>query len=91
MACITLHAFAMMCEADELEDGDYDTPTHDPFIEEGLSSSSDSEDNSFEVAQNGQQQRLKSAKRFWEQLKGALLKYKQKELNVGHKSSNYDS
>jgi hypothetical protein len=68
----------MICEADELAEDDYDALTRDPFVEEGLSSSSDSEDNSFKVAQNGQQQHLKSAKRFWEQLKGALFKYKGK-------------
>ena len=39
--CIGVHAFAMQCENEEWEDVDSDF--EDPFIAEGLSSSSDSE------------------------------------------------
>jgi hypothetical protein len=45
-ACIGLHSFAMQCEDEE--DPDRDTTnigTHDPFIDEGLSSSSESDRN----------------------------------------------
>jgi hypothetical protein len=43
-ACIRMHAFAMQCEAEEqVEEGDGRDPSTDPFINEGLSSSSDSD------------------------------------------------
>ena len=38
-ACVGLHAFAMQCEEDEHTDGD-GSEYEDPFIAEGLSSSS---------------------------------------------------
>lgn len=41
-ACIGLHAFAMQCEADERERNNSDDE-EDPFIAEGLSSDSDSD------------------------------------------------
>ena len=42
-ACIGIHSFAMMCEAEE-RGGDDEAASADPFITEGLSDSSDSSD-----------------------------------------------
>ena len=43
VACIGIHSFAMMCEAEE-RGGDNEAASADPFIAEGLSDSSDSPD-----------------------------------------------
>ncbi|KDQ52058.1 hypothetical protein JAAARDRAFT_91379, partial [Jaapia argillacea MUCL 33604] len=44
IACIAVHAYAMQCEDEERED-DSDAVDADPFIAEGLSSLSDSDEN----------------------------------------------
>jgi len=48
-ACISLHCFAMMCEDNKNPDHDNaDAGSHDPFIDEGLSSGpSDTENEHF--------------------------------------------
>ena len=79
VACIVLHAFAMLCEAEEqeMEEVDYDAVSLDPFIAEGLSSSSESDENTSQLPQ-GRNHRLKTARRFREQLKNALLRHKER-------------
>jgi hypothetical protein len=44
-SCVGLHTFAMMCEDDEHPHDQNTTDRWDPFIDEGLSSSSDSDNN----------------------------------------------
>ena len=81
VACIILHAFAMFCEAEEREmEGlvDYDVQSLDPFVNEGLSSSSSSDENAPQLPQ-GRNDRLRTAKRFREQLKSALLRHKERQ------------
>ena len=81
VACIILHAFAMFCEAEEREmEGlvDYDAQFLDPFVNEGLSSSSESDENVPQLPQE-RNNRLKTAKRFREQLKNALFRYKERQ------------
>lgn len=45
VACVGVHSFAMRSEAEERGDSDEEAVMADPFINEGLSSSSDSEAN----------------------------------------------
>lgn len=59
-ACIGIHAFVMQCEDEEREDADSDF--EDPFIAEGLSSSSDSEVAPQPPRGNVSQRRLHSLK-----------------------------
>lgn len=76
-ACIGIHAFAMQCEDEERteEDSDFE----DPFITEGLSSSSsDSELPMRPPRGNVSQRRLHAAKAKREKLKRALFRAKEK-------------
>ncbi|KAJ7128000.1 hypothetical protein C8R44DRAFT_779150 [Mycena epipterygia] len=79
-ACIGIHAYAMQCEDEERGTGsDDEAAMADPFILEGLSSSSDSSAN--EAPQNrgrGNQTRLQSGKAKRESLKQALFKAKER-------------
>jgi DDE superfamily endonuclease len=75
-ACIGIHAFAMQCESEEQEDTDSDF--QDPFIAEGLSSSSDSEVTPQPPRRNISQYRLHAAKAKREKLKRALFRAKEK-------------
>ena len=73
-ACIGIHAFAIQCKDEELSDSGSD---EDPFIAEGLSSSSDS-DVAPQSRRRGHasQLRLQAAKARREQLKQALFRAK---------------
>lgn len=77
-ACIGLHAFAMQCESDERADTDSDNP--DPFIAEGISSSSDSDLNVELRPPRGRAVagRLQDAKRRREELKNILFRAKER-------------
>ena len=57
---------------------DYDAQFLDPFVNERLLSSSESDENVPQLPQ-GRNNRLKTAKRFWEQLKNALFQYKERQ------------
>jgi hypothetical protein len=79
-ACVGLHAFAMQCEEDERMDGD-GSEYEDPFIAEGLSSSSSDDDGDNapplrRPSQNANLQRLRVAKARREKLKRALFRAK---------------
>ena len=76
VACVAVHAFAMECEEKErLDDGDHDGIDADPFIAEGLSSSSDSDNNANQLPVNQRPTgtRLQAGKRFRQQLKDTLF------------------
>ena len=72
----------MICEAEEREMEDlvnYDVQSLDPFINEGHSPpSSESDENAPQLSQ-GYNNHLQTAKRFWAQLKNALLQHKEKQ------------
>jgi len=72
-SCIALHAFAMQCEDDE----NLDCELRDPFIDEGLSSSSES-DNAGSRAhpRSGRSGRLQAGKAHRERLKRRLFRAK---------------
>jgi hypothetical protein len=73
-ACIGIHTFAMQCEEQERgADSDDEAVMADPFINEGLSSTSESEENTG-LAQNGTRVHVGKAKR--EELKRRLFKAK---------------
>ena len=75
-ACIGIHAFAMQCEAEEREEG---SDFEDPFIAEGLSSSSSDSDLPAQPARgNISQRRLHAAKAKHEKLMRALFRAKEK-------------
>ncbi|KAF7359978.1 DDE Tnp4 domain-containing protein [Mycena venus] len=79
-ACIGVHSFAMQCEEEERGAGSDDEGVMaDPFIEEGLSSSSSSSGNEAPAAshQRGRGTRLQSGKAKREALKRALFKAKE--------------
>ena len=64
-ACICIHSFAMQCEDDEDPNRDtMNVGTHDPFINEGLSSSSESDQNSPTIAGRQTTTCLQRAKAF---------------------------
>ena len=69
--CIGIHAFAMQCEDEEREDANSDF--EDPFIAEGLSSSSDSEVAPQLPRGNVSQRQLHGAKAKGKKLKRALF------------------
>jgi hypothetical protein len=74
-ACIGLHAFAMICE--DKEDPDRDTlhvGQRDPFIDEGLSTPSDSDRNIPLHPQRASAGRLQAGKARREQLKRRLFR-----------------
>jgi hypothetical protein len=78
-SCIGLHAFAMQCE--DGENPDRDTTNHDtrdPFIDEGLSSSSDS-DNNILGAHQRSSVRLRAGKAHRERLKRRLFRAKEQD------------
>lgn len=79
-ACIGIHSFAMRCEAEEGAKDDSDDSFEDPFIAEGLSSSSESdEDRSVPISEprgTGGRVRLLAAKARRESLKRRLLRAK---------------
>lgn len=78
-ACIGLHSFAMQCEdEDNLDRDTTNAETRDPFIDEGLSSSSDSDQNTYHQACIRRQTttRLQKAKAFREKLKERLFRAK---------------
>lgn len=85
-ACIAIHAFTMQCEDEEQSDSNSD---EDPFIAEGLSSSSES-NNSPPPRTHGpvSQQRLQAAKARREKLKRAL--FRAKEQRQRHDTSEID-
>lgn len=71
-ACVGLHAFAMQCKAEERVEDD-DEHQDDPFVAEGLSSSSGS-DNDTPPPRNPTQHRLQAGKARREALKQALFR-----------------
>ncbi|TFY79482.1 hypothetical protein EWM64_g4525 [Hericium alpestre] len=78
VACIVTHAFAMQCEAEEKTDDNFDD---DPFLAEGLSSSSDVDvehDNRPTGLEGSSTERNSEGKRFREQLKEALFRSKER-------------
>ena len=78
VACVGLHAFAMQCEEDERTDDD--SEHEDPFIAEGLSSSSSDDDAPpLQPSQNPNLQRLQTVKAQWERLKWALFSAKDRQ------------
>lgn len=78
-ACIGVHSFAMQCEDEERPDSDEDAAMADPFIRDGLSSSSDSSANTSPARRGrASQTRLQSGKAKRESLKQALFKTKDK-------------
>jgi DDE superfamily endonuclease len=80
-ACIGLHSFAMQCEDEENPDRDTtNAGTCDPFIDEGLSSSSQAESDqnahhapTWSRSQQQTTNRLQKAKAFQEKLKERLF------------------
>jgi hypothetical protein len=75
-ACVGVHAFAMQCEEEERgPDEDNDAVMADPFINEGLSSTSESEAN---IAPALQGVRFHAGKAQREYLKRRLLKTKER-------------
>jgi SH3-like domain-containing protein len=79
-ACIGVHSFAMQCEADERSaDSDDEGAMADPFIDEGLSSSSDSSaHNAAHLRGRASHARLQAGKAKRAQLKRALFKAKER-------------
>jgi hypothetical protein len=76
-ACVAAHSFAMQCEEEEkLEDGDAGDSFEDPFINDGLSSSSGSDE--FGCIQEHASTRLNAARKFRERLKKRLFQAKEK-------------
>jgi hypothetical protein len=80
-ACIGLHAFAMRCEAEENgSDQNFDELMRDPFIDEGLSSDSDSNWSNDEVLPvRMSAQRLRAGRERREQLKRRLFRAKERQ------------
>lgn len=74
-SCIAIHAFAMQREAEEREDED--SSFEDPFIAEGLSSSSSESDAPLASNANPSQSRTHAAKQKREKLKRALFRAKE--------------
>lgn len=81
-ACIGVHAYAMQCEDEERGTGsDDEAAMADPFILEGLSSSSDSSANEApQIRGRGNQTRLQTGKAKRESLKQALFKAKERRV-----------
>jgi len=80
-ACVAVHAFAMQCEEDERSDDEDDAIVDmDPFIAEGLLSSSDSDDNANRLPENRRPTgtRLQAGKEFRRQLKDSLFRAKER-------------
>ncbi|TFY54301.1 hypothetical protein EVG20_g9761 [Dentipellis fragilis] len=73
VACIATHAFAMQCEAEEHGD---DQLSDDSFIGDGLSSDEDA--NVGGTQQTDDAKVLTSSKAWWEWLKGALFRSKER-------------
>jgi hypothetical protein len=74
-SCVGIHAFAMHCEAEENPNEDV---MQDPFINEGLSSSSSS-DNVAPARSRRSSARLQAAKAHCEKLKRRLMRAKRRE------------
>jgi hypothetical protein len=81
-ACIGVHSFAMQCEEEERGDSsDDEAAMADPFIDEGLSSSSNSSANEApQQRSRGNNPRLQSGKAKRESLKRALFKAKERRM-----------
>lgn len=82
LGCIAVHGFAMQDEEDEraAAGDDSDTVAADPFIQEGLSSSSDDDsDNAGRGIRTNFGTRLQAAKARREELKAALLRAKERQ------------
>lgn len=73
-SCVGIHAFSMRCEAEESSNHDV---MEDPFINEGLSSSSSS-DNVVPAHQGSSSVRLQAAKACREKLKRRLIRTKRR-------------
>ena len=72
LACIATHNFAMECEAEERAEDE--SADEDPFILEGLSSSSESDDEHVHVASAIGRRSLNAARARREELKEALFR-----------------
>ena len=82
LACIVAHNIALECEAEErAEDEDVDD---DPFIREGLSSSSESDSSDEEVPMYHGARSLNAAKARREILKDALFRSKERRRARRH-------
>lgn len=92
-ARVGIHAFAMMCEDAERSEDEERAP--DPFIAEGLSSSSDTDLNILPAQARGSlsQQRLRAGKARRESLKRSLLRAKERRRvqREGNDSSDEDA
>ncbi|KZT25824.1 hypothetical protein NEOLEDRAFT_1064344, partial [Neolentinus lepideus HHB14362 ss-1] len=76
VACIGVHSFAMQCKEEDRDgEGDVDA---DPFIAEGLSSSSDSESNSLPATTRNRGTCLQVARAKRDKLKWALFHAQEK-------------
>jgi len=76
-ACVAIHSFSMECEAKEQSDDEDGVADVDPFIAEGLSSSSSGSDNNAGSQIPVSQTRLQAGKCFREQLKESLFRAKE--------------
>ena len=77
VACIGVHNFAMRCEEQEQQIDRFDTDREDPFIAEGLSSSSDSDIGSTMPPRvNASSAHLRAGKIHCENLKAQLFRSK---------------
>jgi hypothetical protein len=74
-ACVAVHSFAMEHEAEERGDSDDEAVMADPFIHEGLSSSSDSDANAVPAAPR---QRMQTGQAKREHLRDLLFRAKNK-------------
>ena len=73
-ASIGLHAFVICCEAEESDQDEFNLHMQERFINEGLSSSSNS-DNPWQAGLEWMSVgRLRRAKKFHEKLKGCLFR-----------------
>ena len=75
-SCVGLHAFAMQCESDENSNGEDNT--QDPFIDEGLSSSSSESEGPASRLQC-RSRRLQEGQKRREKLKRRLFRAKAKD------------
>ncbi|PIL29432.1 hypothetical protein GSI_08374 [Ganoderma sinense ZZ0214-1] len=80
LVCIALHSFAMACEEEERAERGEDSEEvdNDPFIQEGLSSTSESDNNRPPVSVNRGGTRVQAARVRREELKEALFRDKEK-------------
>ena len=82
LACIATHNFAMECESEERAEDE--SADEDPFILEGLSSSSESDDDPIRVVPTVGRRSLNAARARREELKEALFRAKARRAHHAH-------